>query len=92
MSDGKPGFSIETGASVILRDFIRNHMRQFGTLIKVNRATNATVVGVYVDGLAGAAALTIAGGHGSQADVTDAVIKSLRLAIERDLSHMGRGS
>jgi hypothetical protein len=35
--------------------------------------------------LAGATALTIAGGHGSREQVIEAVIQSLRTGVDRDL-------
>ncbi len=85
-----PGLRIESAASVTLRDSIQHHMQAFGLVIRRDRAANAGVVAAYVDGLAGATALTIAGGHGSREDVIEAVIKSLRLAVERDLGHLAR--
>jgi hypothetical protein len=45
----------------------------------------------YIDGLAGVAALTIAGGHGSRQDVMDALGVKLTEAIDRDLAHLRRG-
>ena len=87
MSDG---LRIETAASITLRDTITKHMHTFAHVIRADRAANAGVVAAYIDGLAGAAALTVAGGHGSRNDVTEAVVKSLRDAIERDLKHLAR--
>ena len=84
------GLRIESAASVTLRDTIIKHMQTFAHVIRRDRAANASVVAAYVDGLAGATALTIVGGHGSREDVVDAVIKSLRLAVERDLRHLVR--
>jgi hypothetical protein len=55
------GLRIETAASAILRHFIMQQMEQFGVVIRRDRACNAAVVAAYVDGLAGATALTIAG-------------------------------
>lgn len=86
--DGKPGLRIESAASVTLRDSILKHMAVFAHVIRRDRAANASVVAAYVDGLAGATALTIAGGHGPRTEVIDAVIKSLRQAIDRDLVHI----
>lgn len=84
------GLRIESAASVILRDNIQKHMQIFAHVIRHDRSANASVVAAYVDGLAGATALTIAGGHGGRTDVIDAVIKSFREAIERDLKHLAR--
>lgn len=82
------GLRIETAASVILRYQITQHMERFGVVIRRDRACNAAVVAAYVDGLAGATALTIAGGHGPRTEVIEAVIKSFRTAVDRDLSHL----
>lgn len=84
------GLRIESAAGIVLRDTVQKHMATFAHVIRQDRVANASVVAAYVDGLAGATALTIAGGHGSREDVIDAVIKSLRLAVERDLGHLGR--
>ena len=81
---------IETAASVVLRDTIQQHMANFAYVIRTDRAANAGVVAAYVDGLAGALALTIAGGHGSRTEVIDMTIKVLRDAIDRDLRHLVR--
>ena len=82
------GMRLETAASVILRHFIMQQMEKFGVVIRRDRACNAAVVAAYVDGLAGATALTIAGGHGSRQDVIEAVVKSFRTAVDRDLQHL----
>jgi hypothetical protein len=81
----KPGLSLATAASVILRDAIVKHMEQFALVIRRDRTCNASVVAAYVDGLAGATALTVAGGHGPREQVIEAVIQSLRTAVDRDL-------
>lgn len=86
----KPGLRIESAASVTLRDFVLKHMSTFARVIRTDRAANASVIAVYVDGLAGAAALTIAGGHAPRTEAIDAVIKSLRAAVDRDLQHLAR--
>lgn len=84
------GLRIESAAGIVLRDTVQNHMATFAHVIRQDRAANASVVAAYVDGLAGAVALTIAGRHGSREAVIEAVIKSLRLAVERDLGHLAR--
>jgi hypothetical protein len=86
MSDG---LTIEHAAGVTLRDLIRQHMRQFAYVTRHSKRANQSVVAAYVDGLAGAAALTIAGGHGSKDDVVNATITKLREAVDRDLRHLG---
>lgn len=82
------GMRLETAASVIAEDFIKKHMAQFGLQIRTDRACNASVVAVYTSALAGATALTIAGGHGPRAEVIEAVIKAFRTAVDRDLTHL----
>jgi hypothetical protein len=85
----RPGFSIESAASITLRDTITKHTHAFAHVIKADRAASQSTVSAYIDGLAGAAALTIAGGHGSREDIVDAVIAKLREAVDRDLRHLG---
>jgi hypothetical protein len=84
------GLKIETAAAFTLRDAIRQHMQSFALTIRTNRRSNQAVVAVYVDGLAGAVALTIAGGHGSKEDVVNATVTKLREAVDRDLRHLGK--
>lgn len=86
-----PGLCIESAASVILRDSIVKHMHVFGDVVRRDRAAGQSVVAAYIDGLAGAMALVIAGGHGGQSDITEATIDVLRNAIARDLAHLSRG-
>lgn len=69
----------------MLRDYVRKHMAQFQPTIRNNRATSQAVVAAYVDGLAGAVALTIAGRQGFRTEVIEATIKLLRDCIDRDL-------
>lgn len=83
-----PGLRIESAASVILLDLIKDHMAQFAHVIRRDRAANASVVAAYASGFAGAVALTIAGGHGSREQVTEAAIQSFRTALERDLKFL----
>lgn len=82
------GLKIETGAAVTLRDAVRKHMVTFATTIRLSRLASASVVAVYVDGLAGAMALTIAGSHGSKEEVVNATLVKLREAVDRDLQHL----
>lgn len=86
----KPGLSIESAAGIVLRDTIIKHMHTFGHVIRRDRLSNAGVVAAYTDGLAGAVALTIAGGHGSRGEVVQATIDALLEAIDRDLRHLKR--
>lgn len=86
--DGKPGLRIESAASVTLRDTIAKHMEIFSHVIRADRVAGQSVTAAYVDGLAGAAALVIAGGHGSKDEVTGQLVTLLRTCIERDLRHL----
>ena len=83
------GLKIETAAGVMLRDAVRKHMTLFALTISANRHTGMDVVAVYVDGLAAAMALTIAGSHGSKDDVVFSVLTKLSEALDRDLQHLG---
>ena len=83
------GLKIEHAAGVILRDAIRKHMAAFAYTIRRGRHVGQDVVAAYIDGLAGAMALTIAGGHGSREDVLYATLTKLREALDRDLQHLG---
>lgn len=87
MSD-KPGLSIESAASVIARDMIKKHVATFAHVIRNDRAAGQSVVAAYIDGLAGAIALVVAGGHASRAEITTATIAGLISAVERDLRHL----
>lgn len=87
----KDGLKIESAASVVARDMITKHMRTFAHVVQRDRAASASVVAAYIDGLAGAVALTIAGGLGSKDDITMFVVGKLTEAIERDLRHLLNG-
>lgn len=82
------GLRIESAASVIARDTISQHLDLFAHVITRDRVAGQSVVAAYIDGLAGAVALTIAGGHGSKPEIIEATVTKLREAIERDLRHM----
>lgn len=84
------GLKIETAAALTLRDSICHHMQAFGLTIRTNRRSGQAVVAAYIDGLAGAVALTIVAGHGGKQDVIDATIAKLRESVDRDLTHLGR--
>ena len=84
------GLKIESAAAVTLRDAIRQHMQNFYFTIRTSRLAGQAVVAAYVDGLAGAMALTIASGHGSKEDIINATVTKLREAVDRDLRHLGR--
>lgn len=86
--DGKPGLRQETAAALTLRDAIKQHMRIFAHVIRADRKAGQDVVAAYVDGLAGAIALTIRGGHGNRDEVTAATEAKLREAITRDLAQL----
>lgn len=82
------GLRIESAASVTLRDMIQKHMHTFAHVLRRDRNASQSTVAAYADGLAGAVALTIAGGHGSRTDIIDATIAKLRDSIDRDLRHL----
>ena len=85
----KDGLNIETAAGVVARDMITKYMESFALTIRRDKLASQTAVAAYVDGLAGALALTIAGRHGSKDDVVNATIAKLREAVNRDLTHLG---
>lgn len=85
------GLKVETAAGVTLRDAIRQHMQSFYFTIRANRESGQAVVAAYIDGLAGAMALTISSSHGSKEDVVNATVTKLREAVDRDLRHLERG-
>lgn len=86
----KPGLSIESAASVTLRGAIQEHMRVFSHVLRTDKAGGQSTTAAYIDGLAGAVALVIAGGWGDKSEVTERIIQTLREAIERDLKHLTR--
>ncbi len=86
--DGKPGLRIETAAGVTARDMIIHHLGTFALTIRRDRVASQQTVAAYIDGLAGAVSLTIAGRHGSKEDVINATVAKLRENIDRDLSHL----
>lgn len=82
------GLRIETAAGVVARDTIAKHLTLFGPAIRRDKIASTSTVAAYIDGLAGAVALTVAGGHGSKDEVLEASIRSLREAVNRDLRHL----
>jgi hypothetical protein len=84
------GLKIEHAAAVTLRDAISKHMASFAYTIRRGRHCGQSVVAAYVDGLAGAMALTIAGAHGSKEEIVNATLTKLREAVDRDLQHLGK--
>lgn len=90
-TDGKPGLRPETAASYLVRESTASHLKNFGYVIQNDRKTARATVAAYTDGLAGAMALAIAGGHGSRDEVLLMTINELRKALDRDLLHVKRG-
>jgi len=84
------GLKIEPAAAITLRDMIRSHMQSFSFTIRTSRGAGQDVVAAYIDGLSGAMALTIAGGHGSKEDVVNTTVTKLRECVDRDLRHLGQ--
>jgi hypothetical protein len=86
--DGKLGLRQESAAAITLRDTIAQHMHAFSHVIRDDREAGAAVVAAYIDGLAGAVALTVHGGHGSRDEVNVGVQLKLKDAVARDLAHL----
>lgn len=87
-TDGKPGLRIETAASVIARNFMADHLKQFRHVLLRDRAAGQTVALEYANGLAGTMALVIAGGHGSKEEVLHQMMQKLREYVDRDLQYL----
>lgn len=88
MNDGKPGFTMESAASLVLHDTIRQHMGMFAHVIRHDRVAGKSVHAEYLSGLAGVTALLIVGRHGSREDIIEMTIAKLREDIDRDLRHL----
>lgn len=86
--DGKPGLRQESAAAITLRDTIAQHMNAFAHVIHADRTAGQAVVGAYINGLAGAMALTVRGGHSSRDEITTAVRLKLEECLSRDLAHL----
>lgn len=86
------GLKIETAASIVARDLIRQYMERFAFAIRRDRLTGQQVTAAFIDALAGAMALTIAGGHGSKEEVVNTAVAKLREAVDRDLQHLGKNN
>ncbi len=84
------GLKIEHAAGVTLRDAMRKHMASFAFTICTSRHAGQDTVAAYIDGLAAAMALTIAGHHASKEDVVNATLAKLRDALDRDLQYLGK--
>ncbi len=82
------GMRIETASSVLARDMIQKHLGQFALVMRKDKLASRSTVTEYTNGLAGAVALAIAGGHGSKDDVVEATIKQFREYVDRDLTHL----
>lgn len=85
------GLRIEAAAGIVARDQITKHLTLFGPAVRGDRITAKSVVAAYIDGLAGAVALTIAGAHAAKDEVIEITVDDLRRAIERDLRHLRAG-
>lgn len=79
---------LEHGAALVLRDLILDHMGKFAHVIRREQVAGRNVTAAYVDGLAGACALCVAGGQGSREEIEEAAIKAFRDALRRDLAHL----
>lgn len=76
-------------AREVARDWIKNYVAAFAPSVMRERATARAASAAFIDGLAGIVALSIAGRHGSEVEVIEATMTSLRNAISRDLTHLG---
>jgi hypothetical protein len=86
----KPGLSIESAASVTLRNTLLDHMRTFNHVIRADRAAGKSVHAEYVNALAGTMALMIAGGQCSRDDIVTGTATKLIECLERDLKMLGQ--
>jgi hypothetical protein len=71
------------------RDWVKGFMKSFAPSIRSEPATSEVTSALFIDGLAGVLALAIAGRQGSEQQIVDATIASLREAVKRDLRHLG---
>lgn len=81
----KPGLSLESAASVIMRDTVKKHMHTFAHTIKADHACGRAMHAVYIDALAGTIALMVAGGQASKDELIAATATLLVNSLERDL-------
>lgn len=86
----KPGLSIESAASVIIRDTIQKYFATFSHVLASDQLAARTVIAAFADGLAGAVAYAIAGRLGSKEDVIEMTVKVLRECVDRDLRLLTR--
>jgi hypothetical protein len=86
----KPGLSIESAASVILRDATLKHMHTFAHVIQHDHVAGKSVHAEYVNALAGTMALMIAGGQCSRDDIIAGTATKLIECLERDLKMLGQ--
>lgn len=84
------GLSIESAASVTLRDTLESHMRTFNHVIRHDRVAGKSVHAQYVNALAGTMALMIAGGQAGRDDIIAVTMAKLVECIDRDLKHLGK--
>jgi hypothetical protein len=71
------------------RDWVKSFMKSFAPYIRSERATGKIVCALFIDALAGALALAIAGRQDSEQQIVNAAIIALREAVKRDLRHLG---
>jgi hypothetical protein len=71
------------------RDWLKTFMKSFAPYIRSERATSKVASALFIDALAGTLALAIAGRQDSEEQIMDAAVASLRVAVKRDLRHLG---
>jgi hypothetical protein len=76
-------------ADTVGRDWLKIFMKSFAPYIRSERATSRVTSALFIDGLAGVLALTIAGRHDCERLVVESAIVALRDAVKRDLRHLG---
>jgi hypothetical protein len=86
----KPGLSIESAASVVLRDAMLKHFHVFSETMRRDHAAGKSVHAEYVNGLAGVIAIMVTGGQGSKVDIINGTVAKLLECVDRDLRHLGR--
>lgn len=86
----KDGLRVEAACTVVARHGVRQFFDTFGFAVRTDRLAGQGTVAAYIDALAGAMALTVAGGHDSKEEIVNATVLKLREAVERDLQHLKR--
>jgi hypothetical protein len=76
--------------ALVLRDMITQYFGFYALAVRRDRTAGRDAVAALIDGLAGAMALQVAGGHGTREEIEAATIERLRTCLQRDLQHLAR--